>query len=146
MEAVTAFTSLSAVLGGALIGLAAVALLGLIGQVAGISGIAGALLTPAAAGERAWRLAFLAGLLAGAGVFALVVERPGTPRQGFEPALLVLAGLLVGYGTSLARGCTSGHSVCGLARLSPRSLAAVAAFLLTGIATAVLMRHAMGSA
>jgi uncharacterized protein len=137
---VTPFTPIAAVAGGALIGLAAFLLMWLDGRIAGVSGIAGGLWF-AEAGERAWRVLFLAGLVLGAwGVTALGVVH--TPiRAGFPPALLVLAGLLVGYGTSLGHGCTSGHGVCGIARWSRRSLVATAVFLVTAFAATFVVRH-----
>jgi uncharacterized membrane protein YedE/YeeE len=127
-----------------LIGLAAVLLLWLNGRVAGVSGIAGGLWF-ALPGERAWRLLFLLGLVAGAALWALLAPAVPQPRSGSVVALL-LAGLLVGYGTSLAGGCTSGHGVCGLARLSARSLAATAVFLLSGIVTTFVVRHLLQAA
>lgn len=137
----TAFTPWTALAGGLLIGLAAVLLLALNGRVAGVSGVAaGALTGP----DRSWRLLFLAGLPLGAGLYAVLGGPVAAPRQGFGTPLLVLAGLLVGYGTTWAGGCTSGHGVCGLGRLSLRSLVAVLCFLLTGVATAVLVRHGLG--
>lgn len=137
----TNFTPWSALLGGVLIGAAAVLLLWLNGRVAGVSGIAGGL-WGARAGERAWRLCFLAGLLGGAALWATFGSGPALPaRSGFPVPLLVIAGLLVGYGTSMANGCTSGHGVCGLARLSPRSLAAVGVFLAVALATTFVTRH-----
>ncbi|MFT3816630.1 MAG: YeeE/YedE thiosulfate transporter family protein [Rubrivivax sp.] len=143
----TPFTPLTALIGGALIGLSAVLLFALIGRIAGISGIVGGLLDRRPAGGRGWRIAFVLGLIAGAALAgAALGGRFGATRIGYPPLLLVAGGLLVGYGTALARGCTSGHGVCGLARLSLRSLAAVAVFLATGIVTAVLLRHGLGIA
>jgi uncharacterized membrane protein YedE/YeeE len=129
-----------ALAGGGLIGLAATLLLWLNGRIAGVSGIAGGLWF-AVTGDRAWRLLFLAGLVLGTGLVVLVTGEIPSPRTAFTPALLVLAGLLVGYGTSLAGGCTSGHGVCGLARLSPRSLVATGVFLAVAIATTWIVRH-----
>jgi uncharacterized membrane protein YedE/YeeE len=140
----TEFTPWSALVGGMLIGLAAVLLLWLNGRVAGVSGITGGLWF-ALPGERAWRLLFLLGLVAGAALWALLAPAVPQPRSGSVVALL-LAGLLVGYGTSLAGGCTSGHGVCGLARLSARSLAATAVFLLSGIVTTFVVRHLLQAA
>ncbi|GAB6195342.1 YeeE/YedE family protein [Lysobacter xanthus] len=131
--------------GGVLIGLAAVLLLVLTGRLAGISGIAGGLLPPAR-GDAAWRLAFIAGLFAAAGLYIALVPGAPQPRSGYPGGLLVAAGLLVGFGTRLGNGCTSGHGVCGLGRFSLRSLAAVATFMATGIATTALLRHVAGSA
>jgi uncharacterized membrane protein YedE/YeeE len=134
------FTPYASLAGGALIGLAAAMLFLLNGRIAGISGILGGLL--AARGDRAWRLFFLAGLLlaplawrAFDALPALVVD------AGY--AELVVAGLLVGIGTRYAGGCTSGHGVCGLSRLSPRSLAATAVFMAAGFATVFVARHAL---
>jgi uncharacterized membrane protein YedE/YeeE len=129
--------------GGALIGAGAVLLLGSIGRIAGISGIASGAIE-GAAGDRAWRVAFLAGMmLAGALVLQIV---PAPPRIQTGPAaLLLVAGFLVGFGTRLGNGCTSGHGVCGLARLSRRSLAAVATFMGLAMATTFVMRHVIGA-
>ena len=127
--------------GGALIGTAALLLYGTLGRIAGISGISYGLLW-GARGEFSWRLAFCAGLLAGGWLAAAAagLDLSATPA-GITPAWLVLlAGVLVGFGTHLGNGCTSGHGVCGLARLSPRSLAAVACFMATGMLTATLLR------
>jgi uncharacterized membrane protein YedE/YeeE len=147
------FTPWPALAGGALIGAAAVLLLWANGRVAGISGIAGGLWF-APAGERAWRWAFLFGLALGAAAWALLgpaLSLPlplplPLPRQGFPLSLLLLAGLLAGYGTSLGGGCTSGHGVCGLARLAPRSLAATAVFMASAAATTYVVRHLLGLA
>lgn len=138
------FTPLSALIGGVLIGLAAVLLLAFNGRVAGVSGIVAGLVVPAHSGDggpRAWRALFLLGLVVGAGAYLAIATDPPAPRAGFPVWALVAAGLLVGYGTSLAGGCTSGHGVCGLARLSPRSLAAVAVFLTVAIVTTFVARH-----
>ncbi len=136
----TPFTPLPALVGGLLIGVAAVLLVWLNGRVAGVSGIGGRLWF-AAPGDRGWRVLFLVGLVLGAwGANALGVTQ-APPRIGFPPGLLVAAGLLVGYGTSLGNGCTSGHGVCGIARLSRRSLTATAIFLITAFATTFVVRH-----
>ncbi|AWN55228.1 YeeE/YedE thiosulfate transporter family protein [Methylobacterium sp. 17Sr1-1] len=134
----------SAFAGGLLIGLSAALFLLLDGRIAGISGLVAGLARPAgegAAGE-SWRtgLAFLAGLVLGPPVFALAAG--GWPAMRIEASLpvLALAGLLVGFGTRLGSGCTSGHGVCGLARLSPRSAVAVAVFLASGMLTVALER------
>ncbi|MDF1486423.1 YeeE/YedE thiosulfate transporter family protein [Ramlibacter sp. H39-3-26] len=128
---------LFSLLGGVLIGLAAWLLLAALGRVAGISGIAADALLPGAA-ERAWRWAFLAGLVAAG---TLAAPWLGVPAPTPQPVLrLVAAGLLVGFGTVLGSGCTSGHGVCGLGRRSPRSLAATAVFMAAGIATVFVAR------
>ena len=127
-------------LGGMLIGLATVLLLALNGRIAGVSGILSGAVTAPDRFDRSWRLLFILGLMAGAALYrvfsgALPVQiEAGTPT-------LVVAGLLVGFGTWLGSGCTSGHGVCGLARLSPRSLAATITFMLFGMLTVYLTRH-----
>lgn len=135
----TGFTPYSALLGGALIGAAASLLLLLNGRIAGISGILGGLIPPAA-GETAWRLAFLLGLPLG--MLGLDLARGATdvPEIDTSMAATVVGGLLVGYGTSLGGGCTSGHGVCGLARLSLRSLVAVMTFMLAAMVTVYVWR------
>ena len=135
----THFTPWASLAGGLLIGLAAAMLVVLNGRIAGISGIVGGLLAPRR-GETAWRLAFVAGLLAAPPVM-LLLGVSVTPRIDAGFGTLMVAGLLVGVGTSYGSGCTSGHGVCGLSRLSPRSLAATAAFMLAGIATVYVARH-----
>lgn len=136
------FTPWSALGGGVLIGAAAVLLLGLPGRVAGCSGIAGGLWF-ARPGERLWRVFFLAGLVLGTGAWVGLHHATPAPRAAFPVPLLAIAGLLVGYGTSLSGGCTSGHGVCGLARLSARSLVATLVFLGVAILTTVTMRHVL---
>lgn len=137
-----AFTPGAALAGGALIGLAAALLVLLNGRIAGISGVLGGL--PAALrGDRAWRVAFVAGLLAAPWGHALVAPWP-VPTIEAGPLALVVAGLLVGYGTRLGSGCTSGHGVCGLSRRSPRSLVATLVFMGAGFATVFVLRHLLG--
>lgn len=139
----TEFTPGSGFLGGALIGLASVLLLALDGRIAGVSGIlGGALARPK--GDTAWRALFLLGLPAGALLYQVVggALLPVEFRAGWP--LAILAGLLVGFGTRLGYGCTSGHGVCGLARRSSRSLAATALFMGVGFATVYVVRHAIG--
>lgn len=125
------FTPLSALAGGVLIGLAASVLLIASGRVAGISGIVGGLLTPTR-GDRLWRALFVLGLVvAGVGAALLAPERVGSSPRSLTT--LMVAGLLVGIGTRLGNGCTSGHGVCGISRLSPRSLLATLTFIATGV-------------
>jgi uncharacterized membrane protein YedE/YeeE len=133
----------SAALGGALIGLSAVLLMGLIGRIAGISGIVGNLLPPRPAPDSLWRIGFLAGLALGPLAVALIIGDTGIGAPAVPFVLLIPAGLLVGIGTTLGSGCTSGHGIRGLARLSPRSIAAVATFMGAGIATVFLVRHVL---
>lgn len=128
--------------GGVLIGTASVLLLALTGRIAGISGILGGLVTLAAAGDRAWRLAFLAGLAAGAAAYAALTGRFPMTLQA-QGAGLVIAGLLVGAGTRLGGGCTSGHGICGLARRSLRSLVATLTFIGAGMLTVFVTRHVL---
>lgn len=135
----THFTPWTSLAGGLLLGLAAAAFILLSGRILGISGILGGLLRPKA-GDTAWRLSFVAGLLVAPAVWALFAT-PVAPRIEAGPALLVVAGLMVGWGTRYGSGCTSGHGVCGLARLSPRSLVATAAFMATGFIAVFVMRH-----
>ena len=137
------FTPLNASIGGALIGLSAVILMALNGRIAGISGVfSGAVF--AERGDKTWRLMFVLGLIAAPAIWALV--------RGTEPSfeiteswpLIIAGGLLVGFGTRLGSGCTSGHGVCGLSRLSPRSMASVALFMVAGMATVALAKSALG--
>lgn len=136
------FTPWTSLAGGLLIGSAAALLILLNGRIAGISGIVGGLLRAPRA-DRRWRLAFLAGLLLAAPLWRGVAPLPAVHPVG-GGAALVLAGLLVGFGTRLGAGCTSGHGVCGLARLSPRSLAATVTFMLAGALTVFVLRHLVG--
>jgi uncharacterized protein len=142
------FTPISALAGGLLIGLASAWLLLANGRIAGISGILGGLFTPTkenGSKDRSWRLAFILGLLAGPMLWALLHPLPPIEiRAGLLQ--LIAAGLLVGVGTRYAAGCTSGHGVCGLARLSPRSFAATLSFMGAGFATVYLIRHILGAA
>ena len=137
----SAFSPLTALAGGALIGLAAVLLVLFNGRIAGISGIVAALLPPRLRGG-AWRLAFVLGLLAAPWLYQWFAPLPAAGSPAASP-LLVLAGLLVGCGTRLGSGCTSGHGVCGLSRLSLRSLAATQVFMATGFATVFVVRHVL---
>ena len=143
-EIATEFTPWTGLLGGALIGLASSLLLLANGRIAGISGILGRSLFPSQ-GDLVWRLAFLVGLPLGAGIVQqLSADLHGfaiTPRLG----VLIAGGLLVGFGTQLGNGCTSGHGVCGLARGSRRSLVATLVFMASGVGTVFIMRHVVGA-
>jgi uncharacterized protein len=138
------FTPLSAVIGGALIGASAVILWVMDGRLAGISGIVGGL-ADAPRGDAGWRIAFLLGLLAAPLVYW--TAGGGLPSVTISSSLpLILAGgLLVGFGTRMGGGCTSGHGVCGMARLSPRSLVATLVFMAGGFATVFAVRHLIGA-
>ena len=138
------FTPISSTIGGVLIGLSAVLFLLWHGRIAGISGILGGSLATTKAGDVGWRIAFLGGLIIG-GIalsflhptgFAVTVER--------SPAALIVAGLLVGFGTQLGSGCTSGHGVCGIGRLSTRSIVATCTFMAAGAASAAIVTHLLG--
>ncbi|WP_219115654.1 YeeE/YedE family protein [Janthinobacterium sp. UMAB-56] len=133
------FTPWASLAGGMLIGLSAAAFVLLNGRIAGISGILGGLLEWPK-GDVAWRLAFLAGLVGAPLVYGAVVTLPAVRVDADIPTLIV-AGLLVGAGTRYGSGCTSGHGVCGLSRLSPRSLVATVAFMAAGFATVFVVRH-----
>jgi uncharacterized membrane protein YedE/YeeE len=137
----THFTPLASAAGGALIGLSAALFILFSGRIAGISGILGGLLAWPR-GDTAWRVAFLLGLVAAPLLFALFAPLPAVRIEAGTPSLIV-AGLLVGIGTRYGSGCTSGHGVCGLARRSPRSLAATAAFMLAGFVTVFVIRHVL---
>lgn len=130
--------------GGVLIGGASTLLLLLHGRIAGISGIAFGAVGRGVV-DRGWRIAFLLGLLS-AGALAFQVLPHDAVREGFPRTWLIAAGLLVGIGTAMGSGCTSGHGVCGLARLSRRSLVAVGVFMATAFATVYLVRHVLGAA
>ncbi|HWL20727.1 MAG TPA: YeeE/YedE family protein [Bradyrhizobium sp.] len=138
---VTSFTPVASTIGGALIGLSAVMLMAVSGRIAGVSGIAARLLPPYEDDQFAGRLAFVAGLVA-APVLTLAA-RGQLPAQTIEAGTvtLVLAGLLVGFGSVWGNGCTSGHGVCGLSRLSLRALVATLTFMATGFATVFIARH-----
>jgi len=136
-------TPLSGLFGGALIGVAAAAMMLLNGRLAGVSGIVGGLLSfdPA---DRGWRLAFIAGLIAAPLVAALAGVPLPRPAMTSNLALIAVGGLLVGFGSRMGNGCTSGHGVCGFARLSLRSIAATVIFMGAGFVTVAIVRHALG--
>ncbi len=136
------FTPISATLGGLLIGIASTMLLVGLGRIAGISGILGQLFGPDADG-RGWRIAFLVGLI-GAPAIWLMVSGDSVPVVDAPLPLLIIGGLLVGFGTRLGGGCTSGHGICGLGRLSLRSLVATLVFMAVAVITVFIMRHVVG--
>lgn len=138
----THFTPWAALAGGVLLGLASSLFILLNGRVLGISGIVGGLLRPRR-GDIGWRVAFVLGLLVAPSVYWVFVG-PTRPRIDAGWGMVVLAGLLVGLGTRYGSGCTSGHGVCGLSRMSPRSLVATMAFMGAGFVTVFLIRHALG--
>jgi len=137
------FTPLSAAIGGGLIGLSAVLLMLFNGRIAGITGIAAGLLDPAG-GDRGWRLTFILGLIAAPiSVMLLGYTVPG-PDMPASLATVAVAGLLVGFGTRLGTGCTSGHGICGLSRLSTRSIVATLIFMAAAMVVVALTRHGIG--
>jgi len=140
---VTEFTPVSALIGGALIGLSAMLLMLLTGRVAGISGILAGTFA-FAGGDRAWRMAFIAGLVVSPLIGTLLGLRLPDPFMPSSWALIVVAGLLVGFGTRLGGGCTSGHGVCGIARLSMRSIVATMIFMVTAMIVVFVGRHGLG--
>lgn len=138
------FTPTAALIGGLLIGVSASLLLWLNGKIAGVSGIANGLLWAKTNDERLWRALFVAGLILGGFIYLALFPNAIQVRQGFPLWLVAAAGVLVGYGTALGNGCTSGHGVCGMARLSIRSLVATLTFLITAMVTVFVMRHVLG--
>jgi uncharacterized protein len=143
MRIMTAFDPVSAAIGGALIGLAAALLMLLTGRVAGISGILAGCLS-LTGGDWRWRAAFIVGLVVApltGGIAGYALSEPQMPQSW---TVVVIAGLLVGFGTRLGGGCTSGHGVCGVSRLSPRSLTATAIFFVTAIVVVAITRHVLG--
>ncbi len=139
----TSFTPWSALAGGAMIGLAAALFVLLNGRIAGISGIIGGLLGPRAAGDTGWRIAFIAGMVLAPLLWLLFTTLPEIRIEAGWP-MLVAAGLLVGISTRYGAGCTSGHGVCGISRLSPRSIVATLLFMGSGFATVYVIRHLIG--
>ena len=140
----TIFTPWASLAGGVLIGLAAVLLMLTLGRIMGATGLLAGILTPSAHPDTGWRLALLAGMISGPlAVLAVTGQMPAVDVPVSVPMLLV-GGLLVGIGATYGSGCTSGHGVCGMARLSPRSIAATAAFMLTTGLTVFVIRHVLG--
>ena len=138
------FSPVSATIGGVLIGVSAVLLLWLHGRVAGISGILYGIFSRERS-DRDWRVLFVAGLIIGGLLYQVITDQPLLTRSDFPPLMLILAGLLVGAGTRLGSGCTSGHAVCGISRLSLRSVIATLTFVGAGMISATLARLYLGS-
>ena len=137
------FTPISAAIGGGLIGFSAVLLMLLTGRIAGISGIFGGLLD-LGNNDKGWRIAFVAGLILAPLVSGWIGYAMPTPKMPESWTVIIAAGLLVGFGTRLGGGCTSGHGICGVARLSDRSIAATIIFMLVAVATVAITRHVLG--
>jgi uncharacterized membrane protein YedE/YeeE len=142
MEYITEFTPLSALIGGLFIGIATVLFLWLNGRVAGMSGLIHGLCPPSSAPF--WRIAFILGLLTGGSAFYLIPAIQFPLRTQFPIPLLILAGILVGIGTRMANGCTSGHGICGIARFSKRSITATLLFMGSAVVTVYIVRHLFG--
>jgi len=137
------FTPVSAAIGGALIGLSAVLLMLLTGRIAGVSGIFGGLLNLRSE-DKDWRIAFIAGLILVPLIAAALGYGMAPPKLPANWVVIVAAGLLVGVGTRLGGGCTSGHGICGIGRLSLRSIAATIVFMVTAVITVAVTRHMLG--
>lgn len=145
MDIVVDFPSwIRAGVGGAMIGTAAALLFALNGRIAGVSGVLGTLVLDRPTGEAPWRALFLVGLVLGALLMSLL--RPDLPASTLQTGWggMIVAGLLVGFGTRMGSGCTSGHGVCGMARLSRRSILATMTFMAAGFATVFVLRHVIG--
>jgi uncharacterized membrane protein YedE/YeeE len=136
----TNFTPVSAAIGGVLIGFSAVLLMLFTGRIAGISGIFGGLINPQTS-DRAWRVAFIVGLIAAPVIAALGGYPVPMPQVPGSYITIIVGGLLVGFGTRLGTGCTSGHGICGIARLSPRSIVATGVFMMAAIIVVALTHH-----
>lgn len=134
----------SALFGGVLIGLSSLLMLLLLGRIAGVSGMVHTLVAPPATESTLWRWLFLAGLVVGTAIYEYGFATSPTPAAQFAPLAMIVGGFLVGFGTRQGNGCTSGHGVCGLGRLSPRSFVAVLTFVATGMITVFVIRHVGG--
>ena len=139
----TEFTPIASTIGGAMIGLSAIMLMLFIGRVAGISGIASQLLPPIAE-DYGWRLAFIVGLIAAPFVYQQATGLPIDQTVSADLPMMAIAGVLVGFGSVFGGGCTSGHGVCGISRLSVRSIMATVTFMVVAIATVFIVRHGIG--
>ena len=139
------FTPVESLVGGIVIGIAALVLLRFYGRIAGISGVFGGLF-PFNTGETLWRMVFLAGLVTGGVILSFLHTDAVTFELAYSNPALILAGLLVGVGSRMGNGCTSGHGICGLGRLAPRSMVAVLTFMATGILAAVVVHQIFGGA
>lgn len=141
----TAFTPFQSLGGGALIGLAAVLLMGTMGRIMGATGILAGLLQPASMSEWSWRAAVLLGMVSGPFTVMLVTGNMPTVQVPISTSMLLIGGFIVGIGVTFGAGCTSGHGVCGMARVSPRSITATLTFMLTTAITVYVIRHVIGA-
>lgn len=140
----TPFTPIQSLLGGALIGIAAVMLMGLMGRIMGATGILAGLVAPISVREWSWRAALLAGMVTGPAAILLMTGQMPVVQVPVAIPMLILGGLIVGIGATFGSGCTSGHGVCGMARLSPRSIVATLTFMSTTAVTVYVIRHVLG--
>jgi len=140
----TELTLLASLVGGLLIGIAAILLMALQGRIAGISGILGSILPPTPAADWQWRVAFLSGMVVSPFVYQIITGSVLQIVVSADTLSLLIGGIIVGLGVTFGSGCTSGHGVCGLARLSPRSMASILTFMGTATATVFLIRHVLG--
>lgn len=141
----TVFTPVQSLAGGALIGVASVLLMALMGRIMGATGVLAGLLQPANLADWSWRAALLAGMVSGPVVVMLITGQFPQVQVPFSTTMLVVGGLIVGVGVTFGAGCTSGHGVCGMARLSPRSIVATLTFMLTTAITVYVVRHVIGA-
>lgn len=140
----TEFTPLLSLIGGLVVGCAAVFLMASHGRIAGVTGIVSSLIFPGHAGDRSWRAAFIAGMICSPLILLLATGTMPEITVLSSTPMLILGGLLIGFGASMGSGCTSGHGVCGMARLSKRSIAATVTFMAAGFLTVFIMRHWIG--
>lgn len=145
MKMETAFTPVQSLFGGVLIGLAAVALMATMGRIMGATGILAGVILPNGWPDWSWRAATIAGMIMGPGVFAVFSGELPAVQVPVSTTMLIVGGLLVGIGVTFGSGCTSGHGVCGMARLSPRSIAATITFMVTTFVTVYIIRHVLGA-
>jgi len=138
------FTPLASLIGGAMIGLAALLLMAANGRVMGVSGILSGIIRPDNAGDVSWRILFVIGAIIGPFIVWLIQGEPIAIQPVASGLMLPIAGFFVGIGTAIGAGCTSGHGICGLARLSIRSLVAVASFMVSAIVVVYIIRHVIG--
>lgn len=140
----TVFTPLQSLTGGVLIGLSAVLLMGLMGRIMGATGVLAGFIAPTGLSDWTWRAVLLAGMVSGPAVVLLVTGQWPEVQVPMPRTMLIIGGFIVGLGVTFGGGCTSGHGVCGMARLSPRSIAATLTFMLTTGITVFVVRHVLG--
>jgi len=141
---ITEFTPFASLIGGALIGLSAVVLMLTLGRIMGATGILAGALFPGSSDDRFWRIAMLLGMVSGPMAFKLLTGELPDVSIPVSPAMIIVGGFIVGVGVTLGSGCTSGHGVCGLARISKRSIIAVVSFMFSTAITVYIVRHVLG--